>query len=416
MTEETRVTEMNDLTEERQVTSNSSTRKLTNDKLLKIAVIGTGNCGSMLANDACEALGLDGIAINGSERDLRLVSCPRVIPFKTGDGKGTGKDRSTAKKFFLEDSGLTLDKKFINVIEENDVIIVATSTGGGYGSGSSTELIELLSEMYSTKVIIAVGILPFQTEQYTAFEGTKMWLKEMLNLNVGYMLYDNNQFDGVAPNKAAKMVNENFIRDLKVLQGDFIDRTYTGGIDERDMLTVLSVPGRLVVDSIEDFETSDVEDGSIIHTIANHIDKKSAHAELVADKEIVASAMMYTLNEDFDEFKKTIKDDLQTQFGAHVKDTTNFSDEDKGTVALVLSGLSAPTMMIDRIVNKTKSLGENITTRKKAQTKLFSDDDNVAVKGVVAKQSFADETVMVKSEEKVSREDLLKRFRERKNQ
>ena len=35
------------------------------DRLLKIAVIGTGNCGSMLANDACEALGLDGAAING---------------------------------------------------------------------------------------------------------------------------------------------------------------------------------------------------------------------------------------------------------------------------------------------------------------------------------------------------------------
>lgn len=417
MNEETKVTgtTMNEVVERQPIVA--TTKHVTADnRLLKIAVIGTGNCGSMLANDACEALGLDGVAINGSERDLRLVSCPKVIPFKTGDGKGTGKDRNTAKKFFLEDSGLTLDKKFINVIEENDVIIVATSTGGGYGSGSSTELIELLSEMYSTKVIIAVGILPFHTEQYTAFEGTKMWLKEMIKLNVGYMLYDNNQFADIAPNKAAKMVNENFIRDLKVLQGDFIDRTYTGGIDERDMLTVLSVPGRLVVDSIEDFETSDIEDGSIIHTIATHIVKESAHAEMVADKEISASAMMYTLGDEFDEFKKSIKDDLQAQFGTHVKDTVNFSDESRGTVALVLSGLSAPTMVIDRIVNKTKSLGENITGRKKAQTKLFNDDDTVTVKGVVAKQSFADETAVVKSEEKVSKEDLLKRFMERKNQ
>lgn len=387
------------------------------DKLLKIAVIGTGNCGSMLTNDACEALGLDGVAINGSERDLKLVSCPRVVPFKTGDGKGTGKDRDTAKKFFLEDSGLTLDKKFTGIIENNDVIIVATSTGGGYGSGSSTELIELLIEMYPSKVFIAAGVLPFQSEQYTAFEGTKMWLKELSKLSVGYMLYDNNQFTGVSPNKAAKMVNDNFIRDLKVLQGDFIGRTFTGGIDERDMLTVLSVPGRIVVDSIEGLETSDVKGGSIIRTIAEHLEHESAHAELVSDKEILASAMMYTLGDEFDEFKGAIKEDLQTQFGAHVKDTANFSDDDGDSVAIVLSGLSAPNMVIDRIINKAKSLGDDINKRKASQSKLFKDDDNGdSVKRVVAKQSFADETSVVKSNETASKDELLKRFMERKNQ
>ena len=387
------------------------------DRLLKIAVIGTGNCGSMLANDACEALGLDGAAINGSERDLRLVTCPRVVPFKTGDGKGTGKDRDTAKKFFLEDSGLTLDKKFIGIIENNDVIIVSTSTGGGYGSGSSTELLELLIEMYPSKVFIAAGVLPFQSEQYTAFEGTKLWLRELSKLNVAYMLYDNNQFTGMTPNKAAKLVNENFVKDIRVLQGDFIGRTFTGGIDERDMLTVLSAPGRIVVDSIEGLEPSDIKDGSIIRTIADRIKSASAHAEMVSDKEISASAMMYTLGEDFDEFKGTIKEDLQTQFGAHIKDTTNFSDEDDGnSVAVVLSGLSAPNMVIDRIINKAATLGEDINKRKASQSKLFKDEEGASVRTVVAKRSFADETSVVRAEENTSKDELLKKFMERKNQ
>lgn len=386
------------------------------DKLLKIAVIGTGNCGGMLANDACEALGLEGIAINGSERDLKNISCPKVIPFKTGDGKGTGKDRDTAKKFFFEDSGLTLDNKFISVIENNDVIIVATSTGGGYGSGSSTELIELLSQMYPSKVIIAAGVLPFKDEQYAAFEGTKAWLKELANLQVGYMLYDNNQFtDRMAPNKAAKMVNECFIRDLKVLQGDFIGKTFTGGIDERDMLTVLSVPGRVVVDSMEGLETSDIIDGSIVKTIKGHLNTESAQAELVSDKEILASAMMYTLGDEFDEFKGSIKNDLQTEFGVHVKDTTNFSDEDEGTVALVLTGLSAPNMVIDRIINKANELGEGINNRKASMSKLFKDDKGVSVKSVTAKQSFADETAAVNSSDNLSKDDLLKEFMAKKN-
>ena len=390
-------------------------KEMREEKLLKIAVIGTGNCGSMLANDACEALGLDGIAINGSERDLKLVSCPRVLRFKTGDGKGTGKDRKTAKEFFIGDSALTLEPKFIEVIENNDVIIVATSTGGGYGSGSSTELIEALSIMYESKVIIAAGVLPFQEEQYTAFEGTKEWLKELSKFNVGYMLYDNNQFtDTMSPNKAAKAVNECFINDLKVLQGDFLGKTYTGGIDERDMLTVLSAPGRIVVDSMTGVEPSDIKDG-VVKTLKKHLETKSAHAELVSDKVIDASAMMYTLGDDFDEFKSSIKTDLQEIYGTHIKDTANFSDEDGGTVAMVLSGLSAPTMVIDRIINKAKALADAMNKRKASTSKLFEDDGASAVKTVTAKQSFAEETNVVNSSTGKSKEELYKAFLERKN-
>lgn len=54
------------------------------EKLLRLAVIGTGNCGCMMANDACERLGIDGVAINGSQKDLDLVNCPRVIKMTVG--------------------------------------------------------------------------------------------------------------------------------------------------------------------------------------------------------------------------------------------------------------------------------------------------------------------------------------------
>lgn len=385
-------------------------------KLVKIAVVGTGNCGGMMTNDACEELGLDGIAINGSERDLELITCKSVIPFPTGDGKGTGKDRENAKKFFLEDSGLILDKKFANVIENNDVIIVATSIGGGYGSGSSTELIEAMLTVYPNKVIIAAGVLPFADEQYAAFEGTKAWLRELSKLEIGYMLYDNNRFtDRMIPNKAAKEVNKNFIRDLKVLQGDLLGKTFTGGIDERDMLTVLSAPGRIVVDSMTGLETSDVKEGSIIKTLKNHLMTESAHAELVSDKVIDASATMYQLGDAFDEFKSSIKSELQTEFGTHIKDTANFSDEDGGSVAVVLSGLNSPTVLIDRIVNKAKVLADDITKRKVSQSKLFNDEDENIIRKVTAKQSFADETAVVNSNESFTKEELLKKFMDRKN-
>ena len=384
------------------------------EKLLKVAVIGCGNCGSMFAADASETLGIDAIAINGAERDLNLITSDKVIKFLTGDGKGTGKDRNKAKEFFFGDAGITMDKSFTEVIDKNDVILVTTSTGGGYGSGSSTELLEFLTTAYPNKVFIAVGVLPFADEQYAAFEGTKSWLKEMLKLEIGYVLYDNNRFAStLTPNKAAKKVNENFIHDVEVLQGDYIKPTFTGGIDERDLLTVLSVPGRLIIDSMVGLEPSHVKDGSIIKTIKNHIDKESAHAELVTDKKIMASATMYALGEQFDEFKNSVKSDLREVFGPHVKDTSNFSDNNEGTTAIVLSGLSAPVMTIDRIVNKSNELTKSINENKAATSKLFTEkDDENKAPTVVAKQSFANESGNDIGQK--NSEELLKEFLARK--
>ena len=319
-------------------------------------------------------------------------------------------------EFFLGDSGLVLDAKFTKMIENNDVILITTSTDGGFGSGSSLELVELLTEMFPNKVFIVVGVLPFNDEGLEAFEGTKSWLSELHRLKVPYMIYDNNNYaTKLSPNKAAQKVNEAFVNDLKVLQGDFISMTRTGGIDERDMLTVLSVPGRIVIDSMEDIEESDIIDGSIIKTVKKHIEAESAHAEMVSDKEIITSATMYALGDVFDEYKGGVKSDLQEVFGAHVKDTANFSDDDEGYVAVVLAGLTEPAMVIDRIINKSLKLGDEISGRKTASSKRDKLETRSKVGTVTAKQSFADETVIVNAEEPIPREELLKRFMERKN-
>ena len=390
------------------------------EKLLSLAVIGTGNCGCMMANDACERLGIDGIAINGSSNDLDLVDCPRVIKMAVGDGKGTGKDRDRAKQFFLSDSGIVIDQKFTRVVESNDAIVIATSAGGGYGSGSSTELLELLQEMYKEKVFIMAGVLPFSDEGAAALNGTKAWLREMTKLNPAYMIYDNNRFAGrMSPNKAAAKVNEAFIKDLMVLQGDFITTTRTGGIDQRDMLTVLSVSGRIVIDSMTQLEKADLINDSVIATLHDHIKNESAHAELVNDKEILASALMYSLGDDFDDVKGAIKSDLQNTFGAHIKDTSNFSDEDLGSVAVVLSGLTEPAMVIDRIISRSQKLEQDIISRKAASSKLNKLDEESKLQSVTAKQSFASESQVVKATSNAggsSKEDILKKFMEKKGQ
>lgn len=390
------------------------------DKLLNLAVIGTGNCGCMMANVAARDVGLDVIGINGSKRDLDLLKyIPNNCKFQVGDGKGTGKDRAKAKEFFLADSGLTLDPKMISLIENNDVIFVCCSTGGGYGSGSSTELLEALTTMYPDKNFVAVGVLPFADEGYAAFNGTKDWFKELLTLNIPYMLYVNELTDPkMTREDAAEHVNREFVQHLMIAEGDWLGRTLTGGIDERDMLTIFSVPGRIVVLSTDTLEVSDVE-SNLIKTLKSNL---SGNVELVNDKQIAASALMYRLGTEFNEFKATIKTDLQEEFGEHIKDMTNFTDEEGGSsIALIAAGLTEPTMVIDRILSKLQKMGETITTRKSATSKLdkFSDTPNKLL-DVTAKQSFATETPVVAAATTGAsgntREELLQKFLAQKAQ
>lgn len=382
------------------------------DKLLNLAVIGTGNCGCMMANAAAKLAELDVIGINGSKRDLDLLKyIPDNCKFQVGDGKGTGKDRNKAKEFFLADSGLTLDPKTISLIENNDIIFVCSSTGGGYGSGSSTELLECLIGMYPNKIFVGVGVLPFSDEGYAAFNGTKDWFKEILELNIPYMLYVNKLTNPkMTREDAAEHVNEQFAKHLMVVQGDLLGRTLTGGIDERDMLTAFSVPGRVVVLLEEHLEVSDV-DTNLIKTLRNSI-PMSGHADLVNDKQIATSALMYQLGSEFNEFKATIKTDLQEEFGEHIKDLTNFTDEEGGSsIALIMTGLTEPTMVIDRILSKLQKMGDTIITRKSATSKLskFSGLANEKL-DVTAKQSFATETPAVAATANNPREEMLQKF------
>ena len=60
----------------------------TREELLKIGVIGTGNCGGQMADPAADA-GFDGMVINASTKDLQLLKNKDLLLIPVGDGKGS---------------------------------------------------------------------------------------------------------------------------------------------------------------------------------------------------------------------------------------------------------------------------------------------------------------------------------------
>ena len=346
---------------------------------INLSIFGSGMFGGAVVKAGAE-LGISGAVMNASKDDIEalgLDNYDNVSSFVVGDGKGTGKSRDIAKEFLLDHVTIFEDPKIDDLIQSSDLIIVAGSAGGGFGSGVVPTTVSILNEMYEgNKLFIPLTVLPDDGEAYTAQRHAENFLREILSQEVPYIMYDNNKFKELQPSVMFTSVIETIKKDLKVLRGDYITDEATGSnMDERDLLTTVSTPGRLIIGSIDPYDA----DTDVIKVVKESIDK-SAHAELEDDKVIMASATMYNLSEDvLATYGSKIKPDVQTIFGDHI---TNYANEatyvgiGNQFVSVILAGCSAPNKRINQIVDLRKKKENIISSRKPSVNKLMTEADS----------------------------------------
>ena len=346
---------------------------------INVSIFGSGMFGGAVVKAGAE-LGIPGAVMNASKDDIEalgLENYDNVSSFVVGDGKGTGKSRDIAKEFLLDHVTIFEDPKIDDLIQSSDLIIVAGSAGGGFGSGVVPTTVSILNEMYEgNKLFIPLTVLPDDGEAYTAQRHAENFLREILSQEVPYIMYDNNKFKDLQPSVMFTSVIETIKKDLKVLRGDYITDEATGSnMDERDLLTTVSTPGRLIIGSIDPYDA----DTDVIKVVKESIDK-SAHAELEDDKVIMASATMYNLSEDvLATYGSKIKPDVQTIFGDHI---TNYANEatyvgiGNQFVSVILAGCSAPNKRINQIVDLRKKKENIISSRKPSVNKLMTEADS----------------------------------------
>lgn len=346
---------------------------------INLSIFGSGMFGGAVVKAGAE-LGIPGAVMNASKDDIEalgLENYDNVSSFVVGDGKGTGKSRDIAKEFLLDHVTIFEDPKIDDLIQSSDLIIVAGSAGGGFGSGVVPTTVSILNEMYEgNKLFIPLTVLPDDGEAYTAQRHAENFLREILSQEVPYIMYDNNKFKELQPSVMFTSVIETIKKDLKVLRGDYITDEATGSnMDERDLLTTVSTPGRLIIGSIDPYDA----DTDVIKVVKESIDK-SAHAELEDDKVIMASATMYNLSEDvLATYGSKIKPDVQTIFGDHI---TNYANEatyvgiGNQFVSVILAGCSAPNKRINQIVDLRKKKENIISSRKPSVNKLMTEADS----------------------------------------
>ena len=342
--------------------------------MIRLGLIGIGNCGNQVVSLAKETKDIPGIAINTSDKDLENVK--NLTVFKIGSSKGAGKSRDKAKAYVKQMmKQLLSQEKFKSHIDENDVVAVVASTGGGTGSGISVMLTHLLSTMYVDKRFILVHVLPSLKESLAAQQNTIEYLKEMNNFNATYMSYDNGCRDGLPSNVMMKQMNEEIVEDLSVIRGDYLLSTPFTSIDEEDLTKILEVPGRLVVHRVYDIKEKDIDKVGIEDMLIQKLSDTTYSTELHNDNRVMKMGVILNVTEklsnkidtNFTEFKNQIGNPIEGfEHVAIIEPSMNL----KNRAIVISSGLSLPEDRIEKINERIQEILDEIEKQKQVNSIL----------------------------------------------
>lgn len=337
--------------------------------MLKVGVLGLGNCGSQVAALANEKLKIPVYVLNTSANDLEMI--PKSIPRDTFGGKGTeadkgaGKDRDLAKKFAsVNIHEILMSDAMHQFLDPLEVVFIVGSAGGGTGSGTAPMITDIISDMFPEIVFILVGVLPDEHEalgpQTCALEYLDE-LKKILFPNISYMLYDNDKRGYLTSSVMMETINAEIVEDIDVIRGSYNYATKFNSIDDQDMLRIITFPGRIFVARLTKFKEKDCDVKDIEEQIIDKI-KFNDHVEFQRSKEVKATGIItnlsQTLNAAFNTNIEKIVSFIGEPSQSFIHTYVNDERTQDNNVFLIISGSSYPMDRENRIIDRIKEAEE----------------------------------------------------------
>ena len=344
----------------------------------QIVIIGIGNCGGQVANLAEKRYPelFDTIYINSSEADLAMVDTESSLKFKIGfreEIEGSGKNRKKMKEYLMEDiNSILMNEDLQNIISEKKYCYIISSAAGGTGSGSSPVLMEILRQMFPDVNFILVGVLPQINASKLELGNALEFLTELydkLGDDTTYMIYDNETTKDLPATKALEKVNDAIVEDLKVLSGVDNYATPYDSIDEADLESIITTPGRLLVTRVTSNLTEKaMEDNNLDDLIIKTI-KRGQHAETDRNKKVIRWGIITYFTEEVNNLYVPALSKVEEFIGTPVErfnhNAINPDNENMNFLIFIASGLSPINDRVKRITKRIEELD-----------KLLSKDDN----------------------------------------
>lgn len=340
----------------------------------KIAIIGVGNCGGQVANLAEKKYStiFDSIYINTSDADLSMVKTQNTANvYKIGEKnevEGSGKNRAKMKEYLEKDiENLLNTKELQDCIIDKKYVFIVSSIAGGTGSGAAPILMEFMRMMFPDTNFIIVGVLPQLGASLMEHGNSIEFLDELyqvLSEDTTYMIYDNESTSNMSPIRALEVVNENIVEDLRVLSGIDNYPTPYESIDEADMESIITTPGRLMVVRLnKDITEKSIEDNSLDEMIIKSI-KQSNHAEIDRNKKVVRWGIITFFTDAVNKLYTTDFDKLREFIGTPVErfnhNAINEGNENLNFLHMIISGLSPINDRVKKITDRIDELKNSL--------------------------------------------------------
>lgn len=359
-------------------------QKVLNERVkLKVSAVGVGFAGSYNAQAIHETLGFPAFVINSSVKDLSDGVIKKEIPsFIIGsDGRGAGNDRVKSKEMFKSNGKdlLTNNETFVRMINESDIVFVIFSSAGGTGSGTGPDLTNLCRKMYSDKTFIPIVISPKSHDSSLSQYNNLECINELDSYEGPYVIGDLERFANENENVAYEKMSKWVVETVQKLSGMDMEMSDSGMMDENDLLNLISAPGYLTQYTVEitnkELEQSDVQD-ILLKKIST-----SPAMLIQKDKNVAWGGLIVNLPEDITDSVKT--GDVTKLINVvgepkHFYKNYSVSRSTKGTVTLILSGLSLPYNRLSESKDRVK---EYINATSKAQRNISLAQDLAEING-----------------------------------
>lgn len=326
---------------------------------LKACVIGVGFAGSYNAQQIHKNLNIPAFIINSSVKDLSGGVIDKEIPsfIIGGDGRGAGNDRQKSKEMFKHNGRNLLEKTetFIRMITTSDIVYVAFSTAGGTGSGTGPDLVRLLMKMYPQKVIIPLVIAPKTVDSSLSQYNNLECINELDALECPYVIGDLDRFRNDSDNVAYEKMSAWTVENARELSGMELSISDSGMMDENDLTNVISAKGYLARYTVK-VNSNDLERHDIQDMLLEEMQKSPAMT-IQKDKHVSWGGLIVNLPAEIDDPIRS--GDLSKIIQAvgepkHFYKNYSVSSSTKGSVTIILSGMSLPYNRLSQCTSKVK--------------------------------------------------------------
>lgn len=337
--------------------------------------------------------------LNSTEFDvknLKDIGVPvKIIGDKNADETegGSAKKRSTSKNTFKKygkDAVIDMVKEF----DACQIIIGNASTGGGTGSGQVVMTMDILRAQIikadkdkgvnRKRAFLIYGIAPSLSEDIKTLSNTVECINEMNNLNIPYILLDNERVGSNSIKFIYDTINSCAVDDIRVLRGDFNSNPGIKNIDFGDWMSLCTTPGLMSINKITGIKETDLDKNSIDSLIIKSI-KESYNMQMEKDKILGKIGIILNVTEAmFEKFDESLNE-LFNEIGTtpykfiHV----NLVDsEEHSSIITILAGLSCPDSRLSEYTDAINAAKEAVTKEKESKVKdlnesvsWFNDDE-----------------------------------------